>query len=157
MASRRGRRREIRTAKVKGAQDAIASDEGRVQDELHRSAGHAVDGEYGANGPRVEPEAAVEVQRRPVVVWRARNDGRAEEDCDVLVVRHRVKGQERVREERNDGLVGKDFAHGRRALGLGAAAWKRFGGDERRRGLAVDKRRRAAAAVLLLPLLLASS
>lgn len=105
--------REKRTAKVKGAQDSIASDEGWIQDELHRRAGDAVNGKNSADGPRVEAEAAVKVQRRLVVVWCAGDDGRAEEDCDVLIVRHRVESQERVREERDDGLVREDFAHGR--------------------------------------------
>lgn len=134
-----------RTAKVKGAQDAIARHEGRIQNKLDRSAGDAVNGEDGADGARVEAEAAVEVKRRLVVVGRARDDGGAEEDGDVLVVRDRVEGEKRVGQQRDDGPVGEDVPHGRRARGRAGVARQRLGGDERRRGLAVDKRRGPAA------------
>ena len=113
-----------RTSCFVAVEDAEAGAENGKEEELDDAAGNAVDGINSTDLVGADAEAAREAEGEMDVGAVGDLAGVVEEDGEHLVVGYRVEGQEGVRDEVDDGLVGEDLGVAR-TLSLGKRA-RRF-------------------------------
>jgi len=137
VVGRKGRR----TSCFVAVEHAKAGAKEGKEEELDEAARNAVDGVDGADLVRADSEAAREAEGKVRVGAVGNLAGVVEEDGQDLVEGDRVQGEERIRHEVDDGLVGKDLGvAGGLGLGEGALGSVGAGGGEEGGGcLVVDE------------------
>lgn len=139
-----------RTGNLVAVEDAEAGAEHGEQEELDDAAGDSVDGVDGANLIGADSEAAREAEGEVCVSAVRDLTGVVEKDGQNLIVRDRVQGEEGVRHEVDDGLVGKDLGvAGGLGLGDGVLGSVGVGGGEEGSGCLVVDKGLSAVAVFL--------